>query len=52
MVRDVLKPQCVETYYTYNLSETWRGLNWVDLMAAQGAFGTDFYDKKYPPFLR
>jgi len=31
------------TYYT--LSEAWSGVNWADLMAAQGAFGTDFYDK-------
>jgi len=22
-----------------------RGVNWADLMAAQGAFGTDFYDR-------
>jgi len=29
----------------YTLSEAWRGLNWADLMAAQGAFGTDFYDR-------
>jgi len=29
----------------YTLSEAWSGVNWVDLMAAQGAFGTDFYDK-------
>jgi len=28
----------------YTLSETWSGVNWADLMAAQGAFGTDFYD--------
>jgi len=21
------------------------GVNWADLMAAQGAFGTDFYDR-------
>jgi len=27
----------------YTLSEAWSGVNWVDLMAAQGAFGTDFY---------
>jgi len=31
------------TYYT--LSEAWSGVNWEDLMAAQGAFGTDFYDR-------
>jgi len=29
----------------YTLSEAWSGVNWVDLMAAQGAFGTDFYDR-------
>jgi len=29
----------------YTLSEAWSGLNWADLMAAQGAFGTDFYDR-------
>jgi len=29
----------------YTLSETWSGVNWADLMAAQGALGTDFYDK-------
>jgi len=27
------------------LSEAWSGVNWEDLLAAQGAFGTDFYDK-------
>jgi len=26
---------------TYTLSEAWSGVNWADLMAAQGAFGTD-----------
>jgi len=30
---------------TYTLSEAWSGVNWADLMAAQGAFGTDFYDR-------
>jgi len=29
----------------YTLSESWSGVNWADLMAAQGAFGTDFYDR-------
>jgi len=29
----------------YTLSEAWSGVDWVDLMAAQGAYGTDFYDK-------
>jgi len=28
---------------TITLSEAWSGVNWADLMAAQGAFGTDFY---------
>jgi len=27
------------------LSEAWRGVNGADLMAALGAFGTDFYDR-------
>jgi len=31
--------------YNYTLSEAWSGVNWADLMAAQGAFGTDFYDR-------
>jgi len=29
----------------YTLSEACRGVNWADLMAAQGAFGADFYDR-------
>jgi len=29
-------------FYEYTLSEAWSGLNRADLMAAQGAFGTDF----------
>jgi len=29
----------------YTLSEAWSGVNWADLMAAKGAFGTDFYDR-------
>jgi len=33
----------------YTLSEAWSGVNWTDLMAAQGAFGTDFYNR---PILR
>jgi len=33
----------VEVMYT--LSEAWSGVNSADLMAAQGAFGTDFYDR-------
>jgi len=32
-------------YIFYTLSEAWSGVNWTDLMAAQGAFGTDFYDR-------
>jgi len=24
---------------------TWSGVNWADLMAAQGAFGTNFHDR-------
>jgi len=31
--------------YTYTLSEARSGVDWADLMAAKGAFGTDFYDK-------
>jgi len=30
---------------TYILSEAWSGVNWADLMATQGAFGTHFYDR-------
>jgi len=29
----------------YTLSEDFSGVNWADLMTAQGAFGTDFYDR-------
>jgi len=29
----------------YTLSEAWSGVNWADLMAAQGVSGTDFYDR-------
>jgi len=29
----------------YTLSEAWSGVDWADHMAAQGAFGTDFYDR-------
>jgi len=25
------------------MSEAWSGVKWADLMAAQGAIGTDFY---------
>jgi len=31
--------------YVYTLSEARSGVDWVNLMAAQGAFGTDFYDR-------
>jgi len=27
------------------MSEAWSGVNWADLMAAHGTFGTDFYDR-------
>jgi len=37
------------THSDYTLSEAWSGVNWADLMAAQGAFGTDFNDM---PILR
>jgi len=33
----------------YTLSEAGSGVNWADLMAAQGAFGVDVYDR---PILR
>jgi len=29
----------------YTLSEAWSEVNWADLMAAQGAFGADLYDR-------
>jgi len=35
----------LSTMDTYTLAEAWSGVNWADLMAAQGAFGTDFYDR-------
>jgi len=34
---------CRKIWYT--LSEAWTGVNWTDLMTAQGAFGTDFYER-------
>jgi len=34
-----------EYTYCYTLSEAWSGVNWADLLVAQGAFGTDFYDR-------
>jgi len=30
---------------SYTLPEAWSGVNWTDLMAAQGFFGTDIYDR-------
>jgi len=33
------------TTRSYTLSGAWSGVNWADLKAAQGAFGTDFYDR-------
>jgi len=35
--------------YVYTLSEGWSGVNWTDLLAAQGAFGTDFYVQSVVP---
>jgi len=29
----------------YTRSEGWSGVNWAGLISAQGAFGTDFYDR-------
>jgi len=31
---------------SYTLSEAWSVVDWADLMAAQGAFGTDFFDRR------
>jgi len=39
----------VKYIYFYTLSEAWSGVNWVDLMAAQGPFETYFYDIVYSP---
>jgi len=36
----------------YTLSEAWSGVNWEDLMAARGAFGTNFYDRSILYILR
>jgi len=36
----------------YTLSEARSGVDWADLMAAQGAFGTDFYDKSTRTIVR
>jgi len=35
----------VKGWVYYTLSEAWSRVNWADLIAAQGAFGTDFYDR-------
>jgi len=35
----------IYSYGDYTLSEAWSGVNWADLMAAQGAVATDFYDR-------
>jgi len=35
----------VTIHSNYTLSEACCGVNWADLMAAQGAFGTDIYDR-------
>jgi len=43
---------------SYALSEAGSGVNWADLMAAQDAFGADFYDRsiilhpKHRPYYR
>jgi len=37
--------KCPHSSLFYTLSEAWSGVNWVDLMAAQDAFGTDFDDR-------
>jgi len=42
-VSDFTSPDFWRHYYT--LSEARSGVDWADLMAAQGAFGTDFHDK-------
>jgi len=39
------KPGKNSQLHHYTLSEAWSGVNKADLMAAQGAFGTDFYDR-------
>jgi len=36
---------CLYKPWCYTLSEARSGVDWADLVAAQGAFGTDFYDK-------
>jgi len=41
----ILVPRLFQKTIGYTLSEAWSGVNWADLMAAQGAFGRDFYDR-------
>jgi len=41
----VTTPWPILEKFLYTLSEAWSGVNWADLMAAQSAFGTDFYDR-------
>jgi len=43
LLDDVKNPFLLQKYYT--LSEAWSGVNWAELMATQGAFWTDFYDR-------
>jgi len=40
-----MEPNERKQWVSYTLSEAWSGVNWADLMAAHGAFGTDFYDR-------
>jgi len=35
----------ISVLFLFTLSEAWSGVNWTDLMVAQGAFGIDFYDR-------
>jgi len=37
--------ESVHSKLYYTLSEAWSAVNWADLMAAQGAFRADFYDR-------
>jgi len=41
----ILTKSRAPNHNNYTLSEAWSGVNWAGLMAAQGAFGTDFYDR-------
>jgi len=43
--RLVLSKYLCHLNFCYTLSEAWSGVSWADLMAPQGAFGTDFYDR-------